>query len=114
MSRAFIQKRLPFKPTDIGGCQLWLDGADSMTQVLTGSNITSTPLPSEIVFNSSFKLSYPIDMSAPLSLAIFCFSSLKNSRKSNLFNIEAFSKDFTIAMHDMWTVFLNQNNDINK
>jgi tetratricopeptide (TPR) repeat protein len=39
---------------------------------------------------------------------------LKNSRKSNLFNIEAFSKDFTIAMHDMWTVFLNQNNDINK
>ena len=42
----------------------------------TGSNITSTPLPSEIVFNSSFKLSYPIDISAPLSLAIFCFSSL--------------------------------------
>lgn len=39
---------------------------------------------------------------------------LKNSRKSNLFNIEAFSKDFAIAMHDMWTVFLNQNNDINK
>jgi predicted O-linked N-acetylglucosamine transferase (SPINDLY family) len=39
---------------------------------------------------------------------------LKNSRKSNLFNIEAFSKDFTIAMHDMWTVFLNQNNDISK
>jgi hypothetical protein len=28
MSRAFIQKRLPFKPTDIGGCQLWLDGTD--------------------------------------------------------------------------------------
>jgi hypothetical protein len=31
MSRAFIQKRLPFKPTDIGGCQLWLDAADATT-----------------------------------------------------------------------------------
>jgi hypothetical protein len=35
MSRAFIQKRLPFKPTDIGGCQLWLDGADAST--ITGT-----------------------------------------------------------------------------
>lgn len=39
---------------------------------------------------------------------------LKNSRKSNLFNIEAFSKDFATAMHDMWTVFLNQNSNNNK
>jgi protein O-GlcNAc transferase len=39
---------------------------------------------------------------------------LKNSRKSNLFNIEAFSKDFAAAMHDMWTVFLNQNSNNNK
>ncbi len=42
MSRAFIQKRLPFKPTDIGGCQLWLDGADSTKITLTsGSNIST-------------------------------------------------------------------------
>jgi len=31
MSRAFIQKRLPFKPTDIGGCIMWLDAADPTT-----------------------------------------------------------------------------------
>ena len=40
MSRAFIQKRLPFKPTDIGGCQLWLDASDSTTISLTGSTVT--------------------------------------------------------------------------
>jgi hypothetical protein len=40
MSRAFIQKRLPFKPTDIGGCQLWLDAADATTLTLTGSIVT--------------------------------------------------------------------------
>ena len=34
MSRAFMVKQAPFKPTDIGGCQLWLDGADTTT--LTG------------------------------------------------------------------------------
>ena len=28
MSRAFMIKQAPFKPTDIGGCILWLDGAD--------------------------------------------------------------------------------------
>ena len=38
MSRAFMVKQAPFKPTDIGGCQLWLDGADTTT--LTG-NVTS-------------------------------------------------------------------------
>ena len=31
-------KQAPFKPTDIGGCQMWLDGADTTT--ITG-NITS-------------------------------------------------------------------------
>ena len=31
MSRAFILKRFSFKPTDIGGCSLWLDGADATT-----------------------------------------------------------------------------------
>ena len=31
-------KQAPFKPTDIGGCQLWLDGADATT--ITG-NVTS-------------------------------------------------------------------------
>ena len=40
MSRAFIQKRLPFKPTDIGGCQLWLDAADATTLTLSGSIVT--------------------------------------------------------------------------
>ena len=40
MSRAFIQKRLPFKPTDIGGCQQWLDGADATTLTLSGSIVT--------------------------------------------------------------------------
>ena len=38
MSRAFMIKQAPFKPTDIGGCQMWLDGADRTT--ITG-NITS-------------------------------------------------------------------------
>ena len=28
MSKPFMKKLNPFKPTDIGGCQLWLDGAD--------------------------------------------------------------------------------------
>ena len=28
MSKPFMRKLNPFKPTDIGGCQLWLDGAD--------------------------------------------------------------------------------------
>ena len=40
MSRAFIQKRTPFKPTDIGGCQLWLDAADATTLTLSGSIVT--------------------------------------------------------------------------
>jgi hypothetical protein len=30
MSRAFMRKRNTFRPTDIGGCQLWLDGADPL------------------------------------------------------------------------------------
>ena len=38
MSRAFIQKRLPFKPTDIGGCQLWLDAADTTSSSMTFSS----------------------------------------------------------------------------
>ena len=42
MSRAFIQKRLPFKPTDIGGCSLWLDGADSSQIIFSsGSNVNT-------------------------------------------------------------------------
>ena len=40
MSRAFIQKRTPFKPTDIGGCQLWLDAADATTITRSGANVT--------------------------------------------------------------------------
>jgi len=30
----------PFHPTDIDGCQLWLDAADSSTVTLSGSNVT--------------------------------------------------------------------------
>ena len=42
MSRAFIQKRTPFKPTDIGGCSLWLDGADSSQIIFSsGSNVNT-------------------------------------------------------------------------
>jgi hypothetical protein len=37
MSRAFMIKQDPFKPTDIGGCQLWLDGADRTTIIGTSS-----------------------------------------------------------------------------
>ena len=40
MSRAFMVKQAPFKPTDIGGCQLWLDASDSTTISLTGSTVT--------------------------------------------------------------------------
>jgi hypothetical protein len=36
MSRAFMIKQAPFKPTDIAGCQLWLDGADRTT--ITGTS----------------------------------------------------------------------------
>lgn len=42
MSKPFIRKLNPFKPTDIGGCALWLDGADSSSIILaTGSNIST-------------------------------------------------------------------------
>jgi hypothetical protein len=36
-------KQAPFKPTDIGGCQLWLDGADSTSasMILSGSNVST-------------------------------------------------------------------------
>jgi hypothetical protein len=38
MSKAFIQKiSLPFNPTRIAGCQLWLDGADAATVTGTSS-----------------------------------------------------------------------------
>jgi hypothetical protein len=30
-----------FQPTDISGCQLWLDGADQSSLVLSGSNVTT-------------------------------------------------------------------------
>ena len=43
MSRAFIQKRLPFKPTDIGGCQLWLDGVDPAGTGTPPSNGATVP-----------------------------------------------------------------------
>ncbi len=35
-----VLKTATWQPTQITGCQLWLDGADSATTVLTGSNIT--------------------------------------------------------------------------
>ena len=38
MSRAFMIKQAPFKPTDIGGCQLWLDGADTTSSSMTFSS----------------------------------------------------------------------------
>ena len=43
MSRAFIQKRTPFKPTDIGGCQLWLDGVDPAGTGTPPSNGATVP-----------------------------------------------------------------------
>jgi hypothetical protein len=39
MSRAFMRKRNTFRPTDIGGCQLWLDAADATTLTLSGSTV---------------------------------------------------------------------------
>jgi len=39
MSKPFMRKLNPFKPTDIGGCQLWLDAADRSTFTLSGLNI---------------------------------------------------------------------------
>ena len=37
-----MKKLNPFKPTDIGGCQLWLDGADSSKITLgSGSNVST-------------------------------------------------------------------------
>jgi len=43
MSRAFMVKQAPFKPTDIGGCQLWLDANDITSSSMTfslGSNLS--------------------------------------------------------------------------
>ena len=40
MSRAFMIKQASFKPTDIGGCQLWLDASDTATISLSGSTVT--------------------------------------------------------------------------
>ena len=36
-------KQAPFKPTDIGGCQLWLDGADTTStgMILSGTSVIS-------------------------------------------------------------------------
>ena len=64
MSRAFIQKRLPFKPTDIGGCQLWLDGADSTSasMILSGSTVSTWKDKSSNAYNftqSSYSTSLP-------------------------------------------------------
>ena len=39
---------------------------------------------------------------------------LKNSRKSKLFDIEIFSRDFTNAIQDMWKNFLHHNFNIKK
>ena len=44
MSRAFMRKRNTFRPTDIGGCTLWLDGADPAgtgAAPVAGSTITT-------------------------------------------------------------------------
>ena len=44
MSRAFMRKRNTFRPTDIGGCTLWLDGADPAgtgVAPVAGSTITT-------------------------------------------------------------------------
>ena len=42
MSKPFMRKLNPFKPTDIGGCVLWLDGADSSKITLgSGSNVST-------------------------------------------------------------------------
>jgi hypothetical protein len=41
MSLPFMRKLNPFKPTDIGGCQLWLDSTDSSTvSFSSGSNVS--------------------------------------------------------------------------
>ena len=40
MSRAYFRRVAPFDPTQISGCQLWLDAADSSSLVLSGSNVT--------------------------------------------------------------------------
>jgi hypothetical protein len=41
MSVASIKRLTPFTPTQISGCQLWLDGADSNTLTLSGSSVTA-------------------------------------------------------------------------
>ena len=40
MSKAFIQKIGYFIPTQISGCQLWMDAADSTTITRSGANVT--------------------------------------------------------------------------
>jgi hypothetical protein len=39
MSKPFMRKLNPFKPTDIAACSLWLDAADRSTFTLSGLNI---------------------------------------------------------------------------
>ena len=48
-----------FQPTDIPGCQLWLDAADSSTLVLSGSNVTQWNDKSGNGRNVSASSSYP-------------------------------------------------------
>ena len=64
MSRAFMIKQAPFKPTDIGGCQLWLDGADSTSasMILSGSTVSTWKDKSSNAYNftqSSYSTSLP-------------------------------------------------------
>ena len=61
-------KQAPFKPTDIGGCQLWLDGADRTTtgMTLSGSSVTSWNDKSGNARNLSASSAYPTITSSGL------------------------------------------------
>lgn len=61
MALAFIRKRAPFKPTDITGCRLWLDGNDpSATGILpSDTSVVSTWVDKSGLGNNASQVNSP-------------------------------------------------------
>ena len=67
MSKPFMKKKAGFKPTDIGGCQLWMDGADvSSFTFSSGQNISIWKDKSSLANNfTSTNSTYPLQSTTP-------------------------------------------------
>jgi len=67
MPLPFMMKKAAFKPTDIGGCQLWMDGADvSSFTFSSGQNISTWKDKSSLANNfTSTNSTYPLQSTTP-------------------------------------------------